>query len=360
MNYDAVAVGPYDLSAGVDFIEKSDGQTFPWISANIYYADNASVFSPFIIKEIGGVKIGIIGLTNPSASLPPNLHFADWQDVLPPLVQTLTKKCDHIILLSNLANADNYLIAKECPGIDMIIAADTRYGNLSPVIHHKTLITQTGSRGKYLGFIKISWGRTGGWTMDQNTISTSSTFSSRFIALTSSLPYDPHVERIVTQIKENIRDLNSINRHVITAKDQESVTGKQPIISFTGFNRCEACHQKQTAFWNTTRHARAYTSLVKISQNKNLECLPCHVTHRENLFLKPPEEASILLSLSPSMQTVGCEVCHGAGSAHADNPEKNKLIRRPSQKICLHCHTKQRDPNFDYVKKLKQIQCPAG
>jgi hypothetical protein len=259
-----------------------------------------------------------------------------------------------------LSNADNYLIAKKYPEISIIISADTRYANLSPVINYNTLITQTASRGKYLGFIKIFWGETSGWGTDSNTISTSSTFSSRFIALTSSSPYDPHVERIVTQIKENIRDLNSINRHKIIEKEQQTVTGKQSIVSFTGFKRCASCHQKQTAFWNTTRHARAYTTLVKIGQDKNLECLLCHVTHKEELFYKSPEETAVLLSLSPSMQTIGCEVCHGAGSAHAANPEKVKLMRRPVQKICLHCHTKQRDPNFDYVKKLKLIQCPAG
>jgi 2',3'-cyclic-nucleotide 2'-phosphodiesterase (5'-nucleotidase family) len=419
MKYDAVAVGPLDLSAGIDLLKNSGKQELPWISANLLNVDNTPVFPPFIINNIGGLQIGLVGLTHTTSALPPNLHLADWQAVLPQLLQTLSKKCDHIVLLSNLANTENYLIAKDYPEIDMIITADPRYGNLSPVINNKTLITQTASQGKYLGDLTISWGNTGEWAtghdnqveilqyrltatdrqiqrlQDQKEAfspsidrqleqlrksrqsiaaqlsaeqekagkrkegSVSSSFSASFLALTSSLPDNPEVEQIIENINSNIRKLNRRNRQRILGNEKNPAPAKQPAVSFTGYKRCETCHQRQADFWTNTGHARAYTSLVKIGQNNNLECLPCHVTHWEDLFAKAPVDATSLLSLPPSMQTVGCEVCHGAGSGHANNPEKIQPIRRPGQRICLYCHTEQRDPGFDYEKKIKLIQCPA-
>ena len=129
---------------------------------------------------------------------------------------------------------------------------------------------------------------------------------------------------------------------------------------FTGYEQCRTCHPVQADFWQSTQHAGSYTTLLKAGQAKNLECLPCHVTHDANLFKKAAADMTELLSLPSSMQAVGCEVCHGAGRAHADTPHDIKPVRRPEKQICLNCHTKERDADFNYEKKIKLIQCPAG
>jgi 2',3'-cyclic-nucleotide 2'-phosphodiesterase (5'-nucleotidase family) len=215
MGYDAVAVGPLDLAAGAEFLKTQDKPAFPWISANLLNTDNHPVFRPFIIKHTDQSTTGIIGLTG-TTSLPANLHTGDWQTILPAQLQILAKKCNHIILLSNLPEKENYEIARQYPEIRIIISADPQFSNLSPVINNSTLITQTAQQGKYLGRLGIEWGNTSKWEsgLDQPRGTSPkdippSTFVSQFIALQSSLPQSPAVENIVSGIRQQISRLNT-------------------------------------------------------------------------------------------------------------------------------------------------------
>ena len=65
MGYDAVAVSPDEFNFGKDFFLKNARKINPaFLSANL---DSDQVV-PYIIKEAGGVKIGIIGLTGLAAN----------------------------------------------------------------------------------------------------------------------------------------------------------------------------------------------------------------------------------------------------------------------------------------------------
>jgi len=44
MAYDAVAVGPYDLAAGIEFLKNGHPQEFPWLSANLTDRQNTPLF----------------------------------------------------------------------------------------------------------------------------------------------------------------------------------------------------------------------------------------------------------------------------------------------------------------------------
>ncbi len=208
MAYDAVAVGPYDLAAGVDFLTSRDKAQMPWVSANILTKDNSPVFSPYLIKDIDRSRIGIIGLTNETSPLPSDLHLADWRTVLPPLFQSLAQKCDHIILLSNLSNTENYEIARQYPQLDIIVSADLRYRNLGPIITHNTLITQTAAQGKYIGKLDIAWGDAGGgWSTGHDRLidakrTAPSSFTENFIALTKFLPDSVKMQNLLAKVKQ--------------------------------------------------------------------------------------------------------------------------------------------------------------
>ena len=366
MGYDAVAVGPLDLVAGTEFLVNKGRPAFPWISANLMDADNRPVFRPFIIKQTGQTTTGIIGLTG-ATSLPANLHTGDWHTILPAQLQILAQKCNHIILLSNLPKQENDEIAQRYPAIRIIISADPQFSNLSPTISNSTLITQTAQQGKYLGELDIEWGNTGTWgadpdkpqgTSQEGTLP--STFTSHFIALQSSLPVSAAVENIVSEIKQGISRLNtSPLPQKAMQPGAESHNIPQSAAVYAGFEHCGTCHRTQTKFWQSTQHAGSYATLVKVGQANNLDCLPCHVTHDNHLFPKDSTDTKELLSLPSSMQAVGCEVCHGTGKAHADNPQGARPVRRTKMTVCLQCHTEKRDPAFNYEKKIKLIQCPA-
>lgn len=419
MRYDAVAVGPLDLAAGTDLLAKPEGRPLTWLSANILNAANAPVFPSFIVKAAGQTRIGIIGLTNQRASLPEGLHMGDWRSILPAQLLILSKKCDKIILLSNLSQNDNEEIAQRYPAINIIISADPQMAGPGPFQRNNTLLAGTLSQGKYLMALDIAWGNSGKWKSDLNrrmdalksslesvntqiaTAETTgenspdrsgqlvqlkntrqdlmqqigtlkaqyeaenpkgsvpSTFTAKTITLSASLPKDAKVEQIVSGIKQQINTLNSQTSKTGIINDAVAQGTADPAHPFAGPTQCRSCHQPQSDFWLSTRHARSYASLQRVKQERNTECLPCHVTSQIKGSPKNPAERTELLTLPSSLQSVGCEICHGPGRTHAENPESSKPNRAGIRQVCVNCHTQERDPGFSYEEKVKDIQCPS-
>src|SRR6187397_2115097 len=65
LNYDAMTVGNHEYNFGLKVLEKARSEAkFPWLSANTYdKATDKPHYKPYIVKEVAGVKIGILGLT---------------------------------------------------------------------------------------------------------------------------------------------------------------------------------------------------------------------------------------------------------------------------------------------------------
>lgn len=68
MDYDAMVLGNHEFNFGLELIEKAmDEAEFPILSANIYEkATGDNYATPYIIKEVDGVRVAILGLTVPS------------------------------------------------------------------------------------------------------------------------------------------------------------------------------------------------------------------------------------------------------------------------------------------------------
>lgn len=423
MTIDAVGVARQDLAAGLAFLENiAKRSRFAWLSANLVRKSSGkAIFQPFTIEQRGKIKIGIIGITD--SSLPQTFTPADdakiipWQDILPALAANLNKECDLLILLSNHTLEENRTIAEKVSGIHLIIQAGTSTANLTPQVFNNTLICQTGKQGKYMGVMEIDWQKSHSWGDNQllrrltakkremggingrlsrfrkrlsqeelanhegyqglvkaqeqvseetaalemavdrlqKTGGTPSTFSNRFITMEADLPDQPEILTIVEQTKEEINQLGRQEAERLTGKPLEP--DHSPDAALTGWQTCAACHIGQTNFWKTTDHFNAYQTLVAADQNFNLSCLPCHVTG--DLYSARPTQTP-LLSLTPDLQQVGCEACHGPGRLHANEPDRFHVNRRPPENICIQCHTNERDDSFGYERKIDLIACPPS
>ena len=72
VGYDAMAVGNHEFDFGRARLEESRRQArFPFLSANTLGPDGEPAFPPYVVREIGGVRIGILGLVTP--------HVANWE-----------------------------------------------------------------------------------------------------------------------------------------------------------------------------------------------------------------------------------------------------------------------------------------
>ncbi len=105
MGYDAMAVGNHEFNFGLKAMWKAKKESrFPWLSANTRgaYADPVRAFPPYLVKEVAGVRVGILGLTTPGIprwELPEHYTGYKFHDV----VSTARK---FVSILRNQAKAD--------------------------------------------------------------------------------------------------------------------------------------------------------------------------------------------------------------------------------------------------------------
>lgn len=67
MHYDVFGVGNHDFNFGLEHLQQAQKEShFPFISCNIYWTGtDRTLFKPYIIKEVAGVKVGVIGFSPP-------------------------------------------------------------------------------------------------------------------------------------------------------------------------------------------------------------------------------------------------------------------------------------------------------
>lgn len=121
---------------------------------------------------------------------------------------------------------------------------------------------------------------------------------------------------------------------------------------YLGFRACEECHADKVAGWKNTRHANAFKDLKTQGEEKqNIPgCFRCHVAGFEK------DGGYIDMDLTPELEDVQCEACHGAGKAHVESRgDPARIIGRPGEDTCRLCHTEGQDKNFDFALKSKTV-----
>ncbi len=154
MKYDAIGVGNLDLSAGYHKDEKSPSQRLPFVSLNTVDSKGDNPFLPYNVIQAGSYKVGITSIAAPTKGKMKYTTIS-WKKALNKQLPLMKEEVDFIVLLSNLTTKENRKIAKDYPGVNVIVSADDKIGNLSPSLIGRTLITQTGTLGQYIGVLDI-------------------------------------------------------------------------------------------------------------------------------------------------------------------------------------------------------------
>jgi len=68
MGYDSMTLGNHEFNFGLDLVDKIvEEAEFPILAANATYKEDGSYLAEaYVIKEVAGIKVGILGLTNPN------------------------------------------------------------------------------------------------------------------------------------------------------------------------------------------------------------------------------------------------------------------------------------------------------
>ena len=127
--YDATVLGNHDFDYSFEnLLSLAERAEYAMLSANTYWKDGSypEQFAPYIVKEVGGVDVAIVGLTDDGSKA--TTHFSNTQDIEfhdqwevgQDVVAKADAESDVVILLSHLHGANNDVPVK-LDGIDMEI-----------------------------------------------------------------------------------------------------------------------------------------------------------------------------------------------------------------------------------------------
>jgi 5'-nucleotidase/UDP-sugar diphosphatase len=170
--YDAMELGNHEFDLGIDaltgivsgVIPNDTPITMPLLCANI----NLSAFpllanfvKPSITKEIGGMKIGIIGVINTDAqNYSPDIAALLTDPFNAAGVEAATLRgqgCQIVICVSHLGKMYEVAGLSQVPGIDIVIGGHSHDALTAPIIAGGKIIVQAGEYGMYLGELKVNF-----------------------------------------------------------------------------------------------------------------------------------------------------------------------------------------------------------
>ena len=150
-----------------NMVEKYDGR-------GLYDEDTGHAFQPYVIKNINGHRICIVGQAFPrTANANPQEFFPDWsfglrEDDMIALVKQIRadENPDAVVLLSHNGMDVDIKMAERVPGLNAVFGGHTHDGIPKPikvqnVEGHTCLVTNAGSNGKYVGVMDFDFGEDG-------------------------------------------------------------------------------------------------------------------------------------------------------------------------------------------------------
>ncbi|MEK8089058.1 bifunctional UDP-sugar hydrolase/5'-nucleotidase [Thermithiobacillus plumbiphilus] len=180
--FDAFAPGNWDYVYGSKHFVKTfagPNPVAPWnsIAANLYYAskeedpytffpDKAGqrVLPPYLIKNVNGLKVGILGFTSERGPqtvgrmVAKGFVFSTGDSEFPKYIKLLRQqeKVDLLVVASELGLSNNIRMAEEYPGIDVILSSDMHEETRKPVVTKTgTVLVEEGQDGMMLGELKV-------------------------------------------------------------------------------------------------------------------------------------------------------------------------------------------------------------
>ena len=336
---DAFNVGETDLFFGPAHLQELKKKAlFPFVSANLLDKKSGKpLFEPFIIKEVAGTKAGIIGLFSNTCRIDPSLVAGDPVAAANKIVTDIRPRVTMLIVLSNLGLEQDRVLARQVPGIDLIIGGRATARLPGPVKEGKTMIVQAYNRGQYLGKLEASA------TAAQVVLRDS------LIPLAESIPDDKSISALTKEYRSTLIAINRIE--FFKEKMDAKKNGAPGDALYAGAEKCAACHQPQYDNWLNTAHSQAYDTLMKNCNHFDIECLPCHTTG-----FKEPGGYSVAQGEKSLFLHVQCEVCHGPGKNHKG---KGDIVRNPGEGICKQCHDEKNSTRFNYSEYLPIVKCPV-
>jgi len=160
MRFDAMVLGNHEFDFGQEVLKKRISEArFPILGANV---EGVERLKPYVIKELKGIKVGIIGVVTedvPLSTHPRNvvgLNFISPMKIIEKYIKELKNKVDVMVVLSHSGHPADRMLAEKVEGIDVIVGGHSHTKITKPVKVGNTIIVQAWEHGKALGVADLT------------------------------------------------------------------------------------------------------------------------------------------------------------------------------------------------------------
>jgi len=190
----------------MDLTEKYDGR-------GLYDEDAGFAFQPYVIKEINGAKVCIIGQAFPrTANANPPEFFPDWsfglrEDDMIEMVEEIREEenPDIVVLLSHNGMDVDIKMAERVPGLNAVFGGHTHDGVPEPI-----------SNGKFLGVMDFDVQDGKIKSMNYNMMP----------VIANALPADEEMQAYIDQMRSTVYDKNIVESRASKMMVNDSRLGK--------------------------------------------------------------------------------------------------------------------------------------
>lgn len=341
LGVDAVGVGERDLRYGRAFLEqRAKRDQLPVVCANLLdKKSRRTVFAPYLIKKVGTVSIGFLGLITDKGNLGPakdSLLVDDPAAVAKRVVPEMRKKgAQVVVLLSQLGKVESEDLVTAVDGIDaLVVGRNTALIDKGRMVKN-TVACYGGEQGQFACRTIV--------TLDDKKHMSSG--DAEAIVLGPEVGERAEVRDLVKSFDDGFNERMRKSEMERQAK-AAAQNAENSASHYIGDKLCIRCHQKEGEQWKTTSHSLAWQTLVDMKKDNSSECIGCHVVG----YQKAGGFAS--MATTPDKGNVQCESCHGMGTEH------DAFAKSPQQvtaQTCLQCHTPDNDPGFQFDRKLALV-----
>jgi S-sulfosulfanyl-L-cysteine sulfohydrolase len=173
--------GHFEFTYGEEVVRKNLGNfKGEFLAQNVFLTEEAAfndarafdpasrrVFKPYMIRQMGDFRVAVVGQAFPYVPIAhPRRFVPDWtfgirEDELQKVVDLVrqTEKVDAVVLLSHNGMDVDLKLASRVSGIDIVLGGHTHDAVPQPIsianAGGKTLVTNAGSNGKFLGVVDL-------------------------------------------------------------------------------------------------------------------------------------------------------------------------------------------------------------
>ncbi len=166
-----VMTGHWDFTLGAkrvrEIVDRDFAGKIDFVAQNVKTADFGDpVFPPYVVRIVNGIRVAIVGQAFPYTPIAnPRYFVADWtfgiqEEAMQKVVdEARSKGAQTVVLLSHNGMDVDLKLATRVTGIDAILGGHTHDGVPQGILvanaGGKTLVTNAGSNGKFLGALDL-------------------------------------------------------------------------------------------------------------------------------------------------------------------------------------------------------------